>query len=84
MVFHGGKCIENLRLVFEKGKMVESSARKNHDLFVSAMDTHTGDKDRIGELGIGVNHQLHTPRGKYDSGEPLQKLIKRNGPRFLF
>ncbi len=62
-VFHQGKRIERLRLVFRKGHLVDSSAASNHDLFLEVLDTHVGDKERIGELGIGTNHNVHVPLG---------------------
>ncbi len=75
VVFHGGQRIEKLRLVYRNGRMVESSAETNHDLFLAAMETHSGDKDRLGELGIGVNHKLHSPTGNTIMDEKIYGSI---------
>jgi leucyl aminopeptidase (aminopeptidase T) len=63
VVFYKAQEIRNLRLVFEKGQVVSSSADTNHHLFEEAMSTYTGDKFRLGELGIGTNHEVHVPTG---------------------
>ncbi|MFC1745920.1 aminopeptidase [Candidatus Riflebacteria bacterium] len=63
LVFHKGKKIKNLKLIFKNGKMVDSQAAENHELFLEAIATHTGDKDKIGEMGIGTNHEVHEPMG---------------------
>ena len=62
-VFHGGTRIEDLNLRFEGGRLTGSSARSNHKIFLDAMSKHTGDKDRLGEFGIGTNHEVHVPIG---------------------
>jgi aminopeptidase len=49
--------IEDVRLVFEDGEVVEYSATKNEDVLASALDTDPGAK-RLGELGIGMNRQI--------------------------
>jgi aminopeptidase len=63
VVFHKGQRIENLRLVFEGGTLVDSSADENHELFLEAMLPHTGDKNLIGEFGIGTNPKVMEPMG---------------------
>lgn len=63
VVFSKGQRIENLRLFFENGLLVNSEASMNHNLFLDAMDMSTGDKNRIGELGIGTNPNVTSPCG---------------------
>lgn len=63
VVFYKAQEIRKLRLVFEGGQVVSSSAETNHHLFEEAMSTYTGDKFRLGELGIGTNHEVHVPTG---------------------
>lgn len=47
--------IRNLRLVFENGKIVESSADSGYDIFRKRLDESSGDKDMFAEFGIGIN-----------------------------
>ncbi len=63
VVFHRGQRIRDLQLEFRSGRLVGSRAREGHDLFLAAMAAHAGDKDRIGELGFGTNHELRRPIG---------------------
>jgi aminopeptidase len=63
VVFAEGKCIHNLELIYENGKVVSSSASDNHELFQRKMDQYHGDKWCLGELGIGTNHKVHEPTG---------------------
>ena len=53
--------IEKLCLVFKDGKVVEYSAKDDGaEKFKEFLDTNTGEKDRIGEFGIGCN-----PKAEY-------------------
>ena len=63
VVFSRGQEIRDLRLVFEAGRMASSSAATHHEAFLETMSTYSGDCDRIGELGIGTNHEVHVPTG---------------------
>lgn len=48
--------IRDLKIVFRKGKVVDFSARDDGaEKFRKFLDINTGEKDRIGELGIGCN-----------------------------
>jgi aminopeptidase len=49
-----GKEVQEVRLEFEKGLIVDYSARKNDDLLKAMVETDKG-SHRLGELGIGVN-----------------------------
>ena len=63
VVFHKGQRILGLRLEFRGGHLVDSSADSGHALFLEALAAHRGDTDRIGELGIGTNHEVRSPMG---------------------
>lgn len=48
--------IRDLRIVFKKGRVADFSARDDGaERFKKFLDSNTGDKDRIAELGIGCN-----------------------------
>ncbi|MCW4038230.1 MAG: aminopeptidase, partial [Candidatus Bathyarchaeota archaeon] len=49
-----GKAVEGVKLIFEKGEVVEYSAGRNEALLKSMIETDEGAK-RLGELGIGTN-----------------------------
>lgn len=53
-VFHAGREISGIRLVFRKGLVVEASAEKNEKFLLSQLDMDPGAR-RLGELGIGTN-----------------------------
>jgi aminopeptidase len=52
-VYYGTE-VEGARFVFENGRIVEASARKNADFLLKTLDTDTGAR-ALGELGIGCN-----------------------------
>lgn len=49
-----GTEVEGARFVFEQGRVVEASARRNEDFLRATLDTDAGAR-RLGELGIGCN-----------------------------
>jgi len=49
-----GKEVEGIRLRFERGEVVDYSARRNEELLKSMIETDEGSR-RLGELGIGTN-----------------------------
>ncbi|MFQ5979076.1 MAG: aminopeptidase [Candidatus Heimdallarchaeota archaeon] len=49
-----GKEIEDIRLKFEKGQVVEAKALKGEELLQTIIKTDSG-AERIGEIGIGTN-----------------------------
>ena len=51
---YGGRDMEDIRLRFEKGRVVEASARTNEDYLLAMLDSDEGAR-AIGELGIGCN-----------------------------
>ncbi len=54
-----GSLIEDVRLTFEKGVVVESSASRNQELLKKVIEIDEGSK-RLGELGIGTNRGITT------------------------
>jgi len=56
-VCHGGRAVENVRLVFRDGVVVEASASKNAAFLLQMLDMDAGGR-RLGELGIGTNMQI--------------------------
>ncbi len=56
-VIYQGKEVENIRLVFQKGKVVEASADKGEDILRTMLATDEGAK-RVGELAFGTNYSI--------------------------
>ena len=56
-LIHQGREMEGVRLVFEEGKVVESSAERNEAALDDLLDTDDGAR-RLGELGIGTNREI--------------------------
>jgi aminopeptidase len=61
--FHQGQRISLLEIQFEGGIGTPIGAAEGFDVFVQQWEAHSGDKNRIGEMGIGINSELHTPTG---------------------
>jgi aminopeptidase len=55
--------VKGLWLTFDKGKIVDFTAKRGLENFVKFLDANSGEKDRIAELGIGCN-----PGAKYTNG----------------
>lgn len=52
-----GREVENIRLVFKKGKVVEGHAEKGEDILKAMLDTDEGAR-RVGELAFGTNYSI--------------------------
>jgi len=52
-----GVDVDGVELVFEKGKVVKTSAEKNEELLLKMLETDEG-AQRLGEFGIGTNDQI--------------------------
>lgn len=63
LVFHDGRPIRDLRLVFEGGRMVRATAAEGLEHFEKRYGLATNDRDRLGELGIGINPAMKRPIG---------------------
>jgi aminopeptidase len=56
-VHHAGRRIDGVRLVFERGLVVEARADAGQDVLDAALATDAGAR-RLGEVGIGANYAL--------------------------
>jgi aminopeptidase len=54
---YGGRSVEGVRLEFEKGRVVQASARANEEFLLKTLDTDSGARV-LGELGIGTNYGI--------------------------
>lgn len=54
---YSGKEVENVRLVFRKGRVVEARADKNEALLKAMLDTDPGART-VGELAFGTNYSI--------------------------
>jgi aminopeptidase len=52
-----GREVENVRLVFKDGEVVEHSAEKNEGVLTGVLNADEG-ASRLGELGIGMNRDI--------------------------
>ncbi len=53
------KVVENVKLTFEKGKVVEAKASKN-EAFLKAMINQDEGASKLGEIAIGTNYKIKT------------------------
>jgi aminopeptidase len=60
---YGGISVEDIRLDFEGGKVVEATAGKNEDYLIKTLDTDPGARI-LGELGIGTNYGIESFTGE--------------------
>lgn len=62
-----GRTVDGVRLRFERGRVVDLSARSNEDFLIATLDADEGAR-RLGELGIGCNPgiQRHTRDTLFD------------------
>ncbi len=54
---HGGREVDDVRLTFRAGKVVDASAGKNQSYLHRMLDTDSGAK-RLGELALGTNYDV--------------------------
>ena len=54
---HGGREVENVRLKFKDGKVVEASADKGEEFLISMLDMDAGSR-LLGECAIGTNYNI--------------------------
>ncbi len=52
-----GREVEGIRLVFEEGRVVEASAKKNEDFLLTTIDTDPGAR-YVGEFAVGTNDNI--------------------------
>ena len=54
---HHGREVQDVRLKFRDGKVVDASAAKGEDFLISMLDTDSGSRF-LGECAIGTNYQI--------------------------
>ena len=54
---HGGREVENIRLVFQAGKVVEATATKGEEFLFAMLDQDAGARI-LGEIAIGTNYSI--------------------------
>lgn len=58
LAFYRGNRIEDIDMTFKNGRIAKSKAKKNEKLLKDVIKNSPGDKDRIGEFGIGINPRI--------------------------
>ncbi len=61
--FYKGEKITGIHCVFERGKLKRVSCEKNEHLFKEVLANAQGDKDVVGEFGIGLNPEIDKVTG---------------------
>ncbi|MFC4405303.1 aminopeptidase [Haloarchaeobius iranensis] len=56
-LYHQGREVTGVHLVFEDGEVVEHSAEKNEEVLTEVLNADDGAR-RLGELGIGMNRDI--------------------------
>jgi aminopeptidase len=56
-LYHQGREVNGVHLVFEDGEVIEHSAETNEDVLTGVLNTDDGAR-RLGELGIGMNRAI--------------------------
>jgi aminopeptidase len=56
-VIHGGREVEDVRLKFKAGRVVDASASKNEEYLIRQLDTDPGAR-RLGELALATNYDI--------------------------
>jgi aminopeptidase len=55
--------VRDLFVTFDSGRISDISAANNPEAFADFVGTHSGDRDRISHIGIGVNPGIKRPTG---------------------
>ena len=55
--------VRDLTVTFDGGRISDISAANSPEPFADFVGTHTGDRDRISHIGIGVNPRIKRPTG---------------------
>jgi len=75
VAFYRGNEIRGIEANFKDGKLVEATAEKNEELFHEVIENAQGDKKHIGELGIGINPEVHKAIGYTITDEKIMGSI---------
>lgn len=71
LAFRKGKRIEDIDIMFKNGRIAKSKAKKNEKLFKDVIKNSHGNKDRIGEFGIGINPKVNKAIGYVITDEKI-------------
>lgn len=81
--FYQGERLTGLEFRFENGIATPLRARSGFETFQRVWEIATGDKDRLAELGIGLNSEVHTTLGSSTTDEKAFGIVHlalgRNG-----
>jgi len=69
------KPIKGLEIWFENGCIVKARARDNFELFKKIMENSVGDKECVGEIGVGFNPELNVLTGFQQLDEIVRGAI---------
>lgn len=75
LAFHRGHRIEDLEVEFVNGRAIPRSAKTGLDVFRGVLANARGDKDRIGELGFGLNPAITRAVGQSITDEKMLGTI---------
>jgi aminopeptidase len=75
LAFHRGNRMEDVTVTFSKGIATPVKAGKGFSEFTQVLENATGDRYRIGELGIGLNPQVKKAVGYVLTDEKIQGTI---------
>lgn len=73
--FYKDKKITGIDAVFKKGKLIDVSCEENEQIFKDVLLHAHGDKDVIGEFGIGLNPEVTQPVGYVIMDEKIMGSI---------
>lgn len=74
-VFHEGQRIHDLEFRFEGGVGTPVGASDGFEIFLDHWNSHTGGKEHIGEMGIGINSEIRTPTGYLLTDEKVMGTV---------
>lgn len=71
IAYYKGKRIEDLEVELINGVVKSIKAKKGFEIFKNRIEKATGDKDKIGELGIGLNPKIKKAIGYLATDEKI-------------
>jgi aminopeptidase len=73
--YHQFERLSGLEFRVEGGMVTPIRAAQGFELFMQQWELATGDKDRIGEFGIGLNPELHTATGYPLTDDKVEGIV---------
>jgi len=74
-VFYKGIHLGHLTIYFKNGRAIKIKAEKNEKEFIEFFENADGDKDKIGEWGIGLNPKVTKAIGYVNTDEKIKGSI---------